>query len=310
MIAVLFGGGGFVGTALRRALLARGHAVRVIESPDAVAASTTDAGRISSADVQGLDATLAECTHLFHLACATTPGVSRREPSREVQDNLLPTARLLELLQSHPRVQTVFMSSGGAIYGNCLAESADIDIPPAPISNYGAGKAAVEAFMHAHHAITGSAVTVLRPSNLYGPGQTARGDFGVVPALLQCARDGRPFELWGDGETTRDFLHIDDFVALCVKLVERGAPPANYELFNVGAGTGCSINALIALVERVTGRAIATRHLAARGIDVKRVVLNIDEVIRAFDWRPGVGLEQGLAETWDWFARQAAPRNS
>ena len=55
----------------------------------------------------------------------------------------------------------------------------------------GNDKAAIEAFMHAHHAITGSAVTVLRPSNLYGPGQTTRGDFGVVPALLQCARDGR-----------------------------------------------------------------------------------------------------------------------
>lgn len=305
MNVLLFGGDGFVGRALLSALQARGHAARVICSPHSLATSAASPSAISSGDNKALQAALADCTHLFHLASATTPGVSRREPSREIRDNLLPTAQLLEALYPYPAIQTIFLSSGGAIYGNCGSDPVGLETLPAPISNYGAGKAAIEAFMHAHHANTGSAVTVLRPSNLYGPGQTTRGSFGVVPALLQCARDGVPFDLWGDGETTRDFLYIDDFIALCVMLVERAAAPAHYELFNVGSGRGCSINALIAQVEATTGRTIATRQLDARGIDVKHVVLNTDRVSRAFQWQPQIDLRQGLALTWQWFVLQA-----
>jgi UDP-glucose 4-epimerase len=306
MNVLLFGGDGFVGRALHRALLARGHAARVVSRPHSLVTSAANAEpAISSDDTKTLQAALADCTHLFHLASATTPGVSRREPSREIRDNLLPTAQLLEALGPHPAIQTIFLSSGGAIYGNCGSEPVGIEALPAPISNYGAGKAAIEAFMHAHHASTGSAVTVLRPSNLYGPGQTTRGSFGVVPALLQCARDGVPFDLWGDGDTTRDFLYIDDFIALCLKLVERTAAPTHYELFNVGSGIGCSINALIAQVEAVTGRTIVTRQLDARGVDVKHVVLNSDKIGRALQWQPQVDLGQGLALTWQWFVLQA-----
>ena len=85
-----------------------------------------------------------------------------------------------------------------------------------PISYHGAGKVAVEAFLHAYASLSRGSVTILRPSNLYGPGQPYRKGFGIVRTILEHIRSGIPIEIWGDGEIVRDYIYIDDFLKICM----------------------------------------------------------------------------------------------
>lgn len=166
-----------------------------------------------------------------------------------------------------------------------------------PLSNYGVGKVAVEGFLRVYGRQHGERVTILRPSNVYGPGQPLREGFGVIRAMLEYARGGAAMEFWGDGETVRDFLFIEDWVEACWRLL---APEAQAGIYNIGAGEGCSLNSLRAIVERVTGRELRVCWRPARSVDVRGVVLDSTRLRQATGWAPQVTLEQGIGEMWDW----------
>ncbi len=274
---LLLGGSGFIGNALANRL--KGEAVHIL-------------GRHGA---ERLEEVLPRCGTVVHLASATTPGSSARHPDLEL-GNLALTLRLLELMQSQPETHLIFFSSGGTVYGNPerlpVAENAAI----APLSNHGAGKAAQEAFCQAFRA-RGHAVTILRPSNAYGPGQTMRGGFGLVRTLLEHARAGTVMEIWGDGENMRDFIYIDDVVEACMRFI---GLPQDSGTYNLGSGVGHSINQVRHIVERVTGIELKISHRPARGIDVRAVVLDISRLEARLSWKPEINLEEGIGLTWEW----------
>jgi len=215
MRVLLAGGGGFIGTSLGKALAQCGHQVDVLARgmpTEKVADIRHTIGNLGDTNI--LSALISECSHVFYLASATTPSSSRQGTSVELTNNLAPLLNFLEALKRYPEVSLTFISTGGAIYGSNANEQTNEATIPVPVSNYAAGKLAAEAFLHAHQAQSGSEITVIRPSNVYGPGQYPQTGFGIIPALLQCAAQGTIFDLWGDGKSVRDYLFIDDFVEL------------------------------------------------------------------------------------------------
>ena len=142
------------------------------------------------------------------------------------------------MLQAQPETHLIFFSSGGTVYGNPQQLPVSEDSPIAPLSNHGAGKAAQESFCQALRA-QGHAVTILRPSNAYGPGQTMKRGFGLVRTLLEHARLGTAMEIWGDGENVRDYIYIDDIVEATLRLIDQ---PQDCGTYNLGSGMGYSIN--------------------------------------------------------------------
>lgn len=276
---LLLGGTGFIGSALARRLAREGLPVHVI--------GRHDSDRLVSV--------LPQCGTVVHLASGTTPGSSATQPILEL-DNLASTLRLLEALERHPETHLIYFSSGGTVYGNPDRLPVSEDSRIAPLSNYGAGKAAQEALCQALRA-QGRAVTILRPSNAYGPGQNARQGFGLVRAMLEHARHGTTLEIWGDGENVRDFIYIDDIVDATAGLIRRVRDSGTY---NLGFGTGHSINQLKELVERVSGAELRTLHQPARGLDVRSVVLDNTLLKRTLAWSPSTDLMDGLARTWCW----------
>ena len=191
---LLLGGAGFIGSALAARLLRDGMAVQVL-------------GRHTAGQLEQL---LPHCGTVVHLASSTTPGSSAADPGLDLAKLEL-TQRLLALLRTQPQTHLIFFSSGGTVYGNPQHLPVSEDAALAPLSPYGAGKVAQEAFCVAHRA-QGHAVTILRPSNAYGPGQTMKNGFGLVRTMLEHARAGTPAQIWGDGENLRDFIYIDDVV--------------------------------------------------------------------------------------------------
>jgi UDP-glucose 4-epimerase len=303
MKIAIFGGSGFIAGRLRDDLLGRGHSILTISrNPQASRSPRHSHSTIAPADRDGMRSLLKGFDVLFHLASDSTPGSTRLKPEFEGTANLQPSLELLSVLQGLPELRLVFVSSGGAVYraGENMQPSTE-ESPLSPCSYYGAGKLALELFIEAYHQQTGHAATILRPSNLYGPGQHAKRQFGIVPTLLAAARHGSPFTIWGDGSARRDFLYIDDFLDLC----ERTITPNGYRevlaVFNAGSGEDVSILELCDLVERVTGRALHREFAPQRGIDMPVARLDTEKARNTLGWSAQTLLEQGLERTWQWF---------
>ena len=275
---LLLGGAGFIGSALATRLLREGVPVRVV-------------GRDN---LQHLPLWLAGCNTVIHLASATTPGSSAAHPAME-QANLDLTRHLVQCLHAHPEIHLIYFSSGGTVYGNPAQLPVDEDAPLAPLSPYGVAKVTQEAMSQELHARGHNAVTILRPSNAYGPGQTIRNEFGLVRTLLDHARLGTTLEVWGDGNNVRDYIYIDDVVDATLRLIRR---PANAGIYNLGNGVGHSVNQVKQLVEQVTGLQIDTDYRTARGTDVRAVVLDNTRLCERLGWQPSVDLAIGLEQTW------------
>ncbi|MFZ6646240.1 NAD-dependent epimerase/dehydratase family protein [Undibacterium sp. TJN25] len=295
---LIIGGTGFLGTALGRRLSRDGHQVHVLArhaEPVTVANLTMHRGSID--DVNLLRKILPFCGTIIHAASTTTPGTSIQQPSMEAMQNILPTLRLLEVLREFEERHLIFFSSGGTFYGTSANTPVSENQPFSPQSYYGAGKVAIEAFLQAYQGQGGGAVTILRPSNVYGTGQPFRPGFGIIRTMLEHAMHGSLLEIWGDGEVIRDFIFIDDLVEVCVQLIEN---PSLADTYNLGYGQGHSVNHVLRAIQSVCKIKLATQYMPSRQLDVKAIVLDTQRLGHLLNWRPKVQLEQGLELTWNW----------
>lgn len=293
---ILVIGGGFLGRALACRLAASGSRVRVL-SPHAATAgwpAGIDAVRGRQEDAGLVADCLRDHPVVIHAAWGTTPGSSAGRPALEAQAGLSPFLAFLETLQRFPGARLLFLSSGGTVYGEAGPLPVGEDHPLRPLSCHGAGKAAAECFLAARDpALT----LILRPANVYGPGQALRSGFGVIRHLLQCASTDQPFQLWGDGEQLRDYLYIDDFTDALLRLVER---PGVAGVLNIGSGAGTSLRELIARVEEGTGRTLRIAPQPPREGDVGRIILDIRRIRQAAGWAPATPLAEGIARMQRW----------
>jgi UDP-glucose 4-epimerase len=255
-------------------------------------------------NIEQLAETYGKADVIFHLAWDTTPGTSARSPTLEVTANLLPTARLIEFLQGKSRARFIFVSSGGTVYGGNQETPVPEGCELRPISYYGAGKVAAEYLLRVFAQQAGSKTVLLRPSNIYGPGQLPKRQFGIIPTLLRSIQDDRSFTLIGGDCIARDFLFIDDFVSAALKLLDipAGALPG-VTVLNLAAGESVLLIELVQLAEEVTGRRVNLQKSPARNVDVSRVDLDTTSARRLLDWSARVPLREGLQQTWDWMQR-------
>ncbi len=281
---LLLGGAGFIGSAMAKRLMQEKIPVHIIGRHDG----------------DRLEHVLSQCGTVIHLASATTPGSSATQPNLEL-GNLALTLRLLDLLKNHPEIHLIFFSSGGTIYGNPDRLPVTEDCSIAPLSNHGAGKASQEAFCRATRT-QGHAVTILRPANAYGPGQGLKRGFGLVRIMLEHVLAGTPLEIWGDGKNVRDFIYIDDVIGACIRLIRR---PQDSGTYNLGSGTGYSVNQVQDMVEEIAGAELKVFRSPTRHSDVRCVVLDIGHIQSELDWTPKIVLDEGIRRTWRWLLGEA-----
>ncbi|MFZ2308062.1 MAG: NAD-dependent epimerase/dehydratase family protein [Rhodoferax sp.] len=283
---LLLGGTGFIGNALA-------HRLGKEKVPLLVVGRT---------DVDRLEQVLPSCNTVVHLASATTPGLSSEQPALE-QSNLHLTRHLVECLKAQPETHLIYFSSGGAVYGNPAQLPVTEEDTLAPLSPYGQVKAAQEYVCLGLRDI-GHAVTILRPSNAYGPGQSLRSGFGLIRTMLEHARQGTPLEIWGDGENMRDYIYIDDIVEATLKLIQL---PEDMGTYNLGSGIGYSVNQVKGVVEAACRVQLRTINRPPRGVDVRTVVLDISRLSNRLGWRPTFGLPHGVIRTVDWLKSTSDP---
>jgi UDP-glucose 4-epimerase len=237
------------------------------------------------------------CRAAVHAASSSTPGSSDARP--QLDGNLRTTLAMIEALQEAPSCRVLFFSSGGTLYGDRATPAIETD-PLRPRSYHGAGKAAAEHFLHAWATQYEGTVTMLRPSNVFGPGQSARKGFGIIPAAFECALHGQPLRIWGDGSSVRDYLYIDDLLALCAGVLDAKPAPGAY-VYNAASGEAIRLDALLDRIEAVTGRTFQRILEPARRVDVHSIVSDARAARDSFNWTPGVPLTTGLERTWQWY---------
>jgi UDP-glucose 4-epimerase len=306
-IAVL-GANGFVGTALSHALAERGCIVVAGVRTAAANPSPNVIECVSSYSTpEDFKKFLSHVDVIVHVASANTVASSLSLPHLELDCDLSATAALIEALGDRSDIRLVYFSSGGTVYGRSPHGSLiDEDTPPAPLSYHGASKLSAETFLRVWAVQRNASLTILRPANIYGPGQLARAGFGVIPALFRCASEKLPFRLRGSLSTTRDFLFVDDLVDLVLKILGSSAH-AETLVCNAGSGVGTALGELIPAVEKISGNRLEIQKSNALKGEIESIVLDIRTAGRRFGWHPSVGLTEGLERTWDWWRANHGP---
>lgn len=238
---------------------------------------------------------------IVHAASISTPGSSAAQP--QLDGNLRTTLGLLEALQESPGNRLLYISSGGTLYGDSELPMAE-DAPLRPRSYHAAGKIAAESFIRAWASQYPGTAVVLRPSNVYGPGQRPGNGFGVVPNAFRCAVEGVPFTVLGDGRSLRDYLYVDDFMSLCTTALSARLDKG-FHVFNASSGNAVELLALLDRIDATTGMPLRRVFQPARTIDVRTIMLDNAAARTAFGWNPAMDLDEGLRRSWRWFRESA-----
>lgn len=309
MKCVIFGGGGFIGSAIADRLLRDGHSVRIFERPrvepyrkfkenEQVEWITGDF--LSTHDVSSA---LAGGDVVLHLVSTTLPKNSNDDPIYDVQSNVVGTLQLLNAMVACNVRKIIFISSGGTVYGIPKYLPIDEQHPTDPLVSYGITKLAIEKYLHLYERLHGIKTITLRVANPYGERQRIETAQGAVGVFLHNALTGKPIEIWGDGSVTRDYIHISDVAEAFARALEYTGQKA---IFNISSGTGLSLNDLISMLEEVLGKTIARHYLSARPFDVPASVLSNELARSELHWSPSIPMREGIKRTADWMRNELA----
>jgi UDP-glucose 4-epimerase len=304
------GGAGFIGSHVTDTFLAQGHRVVVLDDlSTGDTARVPDDARFVNGDIRDVDleALFREerIGVVIHHAAQIDVRKSVADPVFDAEVNVLGTIRIVQAAVQAGVSQVVFASSGGAIYGDPVGYSADEDHPTNPYSPYGVAKLAGEKYLEALARDTPLSVTVLRYANVYGPRQDGRGEAGVIGIWMNRLLSGEDAAIFGDGEQTRDFVHVADVVAANrVAVAKRVAG-----VFNIGSGVETSVNALYRLVADACDVEEPARYEPGKPGEQRRSVLDPTRAREVLGWAASVPLPEGLRATADWFRvrRKEAP---
>jgi UDP-glucose 4-epimerase len=307
MKIVVTGGAGFIGSHVVDAYLTAGHEVLVVDNLctgkrenlnpkarfhelDILDPKTTELIRAERPDV------------LNHHAAQMDVRRSVADPLFDARTNILGTISLLEAARHAGVRKVLFVSSGGAAYGEQQTFPAPETHPTWPVSPYGVSKRSGELYCHFYHAEYGMPFVAFRYANVYGPRQDPHGEAGVVAIFSGRMLRGEPVTVNGDGKQTRDYVYVGDVARMSLLALERDATGP----VNIGTGRETDVNELAAMMLEVSGSRSEVRHGPAKGGEQRRSVIDIRRAAEVFGWRPEVSLRDGLARTVEFFRARAA----
>jgi len=307
--ALVTGGAGFIGSHVVDRFLEQGWEVAVVDdlssgrrelvAPQAAFHELDITDGVALADLVCSFKPAVIC----HLAAQASVTFSVRFPARDQAVNVGGTLNVVEAAR-RVGAKVVFASTGGALYGERAPLPTPEQVPPEPLSPYGASKLAGEAYLSTWARLYGQPHTILRLANVYGPRQNPHGEAGVVAIFSELlARGGQP-TIFGDGTQTRDYTYVAD-VARAFLLA---AGERRFAVYNVGTGVQTSVLELADLLGQAAGKIAQPRFAPPRPGELSRSALAAQALREALGWTAETPLLQGLRETYNHYARFIAER--
>ncbi|MDN0033678.1 NAD-dependent epimerase/dehydratase family protein [Oscillibacter valericigenes] len=234
-----------------------------------------------------------QITDVYHLISTTTPKIGTAHAERELQENLLPTIRLLEAAVACGIKRIIFPSSGGTVYGEYRGRPHREEDALLPTCSYGVQKMTVEAYLRLYAQLHGLDAIIARIGNPYGCCMQEFRAQGVIPVLIRALKKGRKITLYGD--TVRDYVFIGDVTDALVRLLDY---TGNQRIFNIASGQGTRLYEVVKLVEAAAGKTFPTVEMEEiRSCDVAESILDISRAEQELGWAPQVSLPWGIELT-------------
>ena len=307
MNITVFGGGGFIGSAIVDRLLLDNHAIKVFERPrvtpyrvflpsERIEWITGDL--LSKADVgaavQGADA-------VVHLVSTTLPKSSNDDPIYDVQTNLVASLQMLDAMVIHNVSRIVFISSGGTVYGRPCYTPIDESHPTNPEVSYGITKLAIEKYLNMYDHLRNIKPIILRVANPYGERQRVETAQGAIGVFIAKVLNKQPIEIWGDGSVQRDFLHVSDVAEAFSKAITYNGSKS---VFNISSGYGTSLNELVQLIGDEQGTPPCVSYSPGRQFDVPISILSNELAKKELNWTPKISIKDGISRTFKWMEEE------
>jgi UDP-glucose 4-epimerase len=299
MNILVLGGNGFIGSHLVDKLLFEGHSVRVFDKNkehyrkvlpgvDYHLGEFGNRGLLSDA-LNGIDV-------VVHLICTTLPKTSNDDPVFDIQSNVVESLFLFEQCVTNNIKKIIFASSGGTVYGVPQSVPVPEENPTTPICSYGISKLTIEKYLSLFKQLHNLNSVIIRPSNPFGSRQNPFGIQGAIPVFLGKILRNERIQIWGTGDVIRDFIYIEDLVDAFYRAIIYNTTS---HIFNIGSGKGHSLNDLLTIMRKVTGRDLSVTYTRSRTYDVPEIYLDITKAAKELEWEPRTSLEKGIKYTWD-----------
>jgi nucleoside-diphosphate-sugar epimerase len=300
------GGAGFIGSNITDELIRRGHEVVVLDDLstgkeanlkgvrnkiDFRTGSITDLKTVQSA-CRGMD-------YVVHLAARTSVPKSVVDPIETNRVNIDGTLNVLVAARDAKVRRFVYAASSSA-YGETPTLPKVETMPPAPISPYGITKYVGELYAQVFGRVYGLENASVRYFNVFGPRQDPTSQYsGVLSRFMLAVTKGEPPVVYGDGEQSRDFTYIDNVVDETLRACE--ASGASGKVFNGGTGARITLNEVLKLLEKITGKKIQAKYEPPRAGDIRDSQADISLARKVLGYEPRVFFEEGLRRTWEWY---------
>jgi UDP-glucose 4-epimerase len=292
------GGAGFIGSHVVDRCVEAGHQVAVVDDlSTGRRQQVNQAARLHVVDIRSSalgDVFRVEAPDaVVHLAAQASVARSVANPSLDAEINVLGSINLFECSRRAGVRRVVYVSTGGAGYGDTEVIPTPEDHPSRPVSPYGTSKVAAELYLACWEALHGMSAVVLRLANIYGPRQDPHGEAGVIAIFTDRLLRGETCIINGDGLQTRDYVYVGDVADAALRTLER---PDVRGPINIGTGVETTVVTLFEALRAAFGHG-ECRHGPTRPGEQRRSLLDPSRARRLLGWTPRVPLDEGLRRT-------------
>jgi len=300
------GGAGFIGSNIVDELVHRDHEVVVLDDLSAGKEANLAGVRKkidlrvgSITDLAAVQAACQGADFVIHLAAQTSVPKSVKDPLKTNRVNIDGTLNVLVAARD-AKVRRIVYAASSAAYGETPTLPKFESMPPAPISPYGVTKYVGELYAQVFGRVYGLENTSIRYFNVFGPRQDPTSQYsGVLSRFMLALIEGKPPIVYGDGEQSRDFTYIDNVVDETLRACE--AKGASGMVFNGGTGARVTLNQVLKLLERISGKQFQAKYDPPRTGDILHSQADISLASKVLGYKPLVQFEEGLRRTWDWY---------
>ncbi|TGA98459.1 NAD-dependent epimerase/dehydratase family protein [Sporolactobacillus shoreae] len=305
MKIIITGGAGFIGSTILEEVIKNGWSPVVIDNlstgsikhiPDGVSFYNMD---VCSPDIERVFSK-EKPDVVIHEAAQVSVGYSQKYPLLDSRINVQGTINLMQLCVKYHVAKFIYASSA-AVYGTSNRIPLEENTELHPISFYGLSKYTAEQYIRMFSESYGLNYTILRYANVYGMRQNLSKESGVISIFVDRLVKGEPITVFGDGQQTRDFVFVRDVARANVQAVLHG----DLDTFNISSMHRITINQLIALLQKLSGRTSEISYQSARAGDIKDSALDNGKARRILQWDPMTEMESGLIETISYYKNLA-----